>query len=82
MKYVKGKKGRMERKRGSVVVYRVAKGTFILNIAAVVGNELYFYRVVKSRRANIIHYTKNTQPRPPSLDSKTLKPGRLDNIFS
>ena len=64
----------MERKRGSVVVYRVAKETFILNIAAVVvGNELYFYRVVKSRRANVIHYTKNTQPRPPSIDSKTLK---------
>ena len=48
MKYVKEKKGRMERKRGSVVVYRVSKGTFILNIAAVVRNELYFFRVVKS----------------------------------
>ena len=82
MKYVKEKKGRMERKRGSVVVYRVSKETFILNIAAVVRNELYFFRVVKPRGANAIHYTKNTQPRPPSIDSKTLKAGKLDNIFS
>ena len=52
MKYVKEKKGRMERKRGVCCRLQSFKGNFLLNIAAVVRNELYFFRVVKSSMNN------------------------------